>query len=113
MKFNNTKTIQGVAVGLVLGLLLGGAIVHEWMPKPDVITLGEAVNADTSKSVVTQVNYNQEQCSLTKRDYRVIGLSGTSVNLDFGHNCITLDSKQEVENLKKALDKAVQLEWVK
>lgn len=107
------KAVQGTIVGLILGCLIGGAIVHEWMPKADTITLGEAVNADTSKSVVTQVNYNQERCSLTKRDYSMIGLSTTSVNLDYGHRCTTLDSKQDVENLKKALDKAVQLGWVK
>lgn len=107
------KAVQGTILGLILGLLIGGLTVHEWMPKPDIITLGEAVNADTSKSVVTQVNYNQERCSLTKRDYSLIGLSTTSVNLDYSFKCTTLDSKQDVENLKKALDKAVQLEWVK
>lgn len=113
MKFNNTKTIQGVAVGLVLGLLLGGTIVHEWMPKPDVITLGEAVNADTSKSVVTQINYNQERCSLDKSELDFMGMTYKSINLDYSFKCTTLDSKQAVQNLKKALDKAVQLEWVK
>ena len=107
------KAVQGTIVGLVLGVFLGGAVVYEFAPKPDVLAFNKSVNSETGKSVVTRIDYNNEKCSLSVRYFRFMGLSDDSIRLDSGYRCGDLGSKQEVENLKKALDKAVEMGWVK
>lgn len=107
------KAVQGTIVGLVIGAVLGGVVVSEWLPKQDVLGFNKSVNSETSKSVVTRIDYNFEKCSLSLKNFRFLGISDDSIRLDGGYQCGYLESKQEIENLKKALDKAVELGWVK
>ena len=107
------KAVQGTVVGLVLGIILGGTVAYEFAPKADVLAFNKSVNSETGKSVVTRIDYNHQKCSLSVSYFRFMGMSDESIRLDSGYRCGNLSSKQEAENLKKALDKAIELGWVK
>lgn len=107
------KAVQGTIVGLVVGAILGAIVANEWLPKPDTLSFNKSINSEIGKSVVTRIYYNFEKCSLSYKAFRFLDVSDDSVRLDSGYRCGYLESKQEVESLKKALDKAVELGWVK
>lgn len=109
----DAKVLKGSLLGLVFGVVWGGVMVHEFTPKPDVLIVNKSVNSETNKSVVNSIDYNHGKCSLSLKSFRFIGIIDDSVQLDGGYRCSLLDSKEDVYNLKKALDKAIELEWVK
>lgn len=113
----NYDKSKGAVFGLIVGVLLGSLSMSYFVDsKEETIKTSSSVNADTGATEVTEINYKNGRCHLSKdvtRFPKSLGGDSTSIYMRGSYVCENLDSKADVEIFKKALDKAVELGWVK
>lgn len=110
----NWERVTYVFYGLLIGSAIGSLAVIYYpnqVNKP-LITLNKSVNADTGTTEIQEILFNDTKCKIYKDDISAM-FDQSAVAIGGGYSCKYLDSKQKIASLKAALDKAIELEWVK
>lgn len=110
----NWERATYVFYGLLAGTIIGSLAVI-YYPNQDnkpLISLNKSVNADTGTTEIQEILFNDSNCRIYKDSISAMFYQ-SSVTIGGGYSCKYLNSKQEVISLKAALDKAIELEWVK
>lgn len=110
----NWERATYVFYGLLVGSIIGSLAVIYYPNQVDkpLTTLNKSVNADTGTTEIQEILFNDSKCRIYKDSISAMFYQ-SSVAIGGGYGCKYLNSKQEITSLKAALDKVIELEWVK